>query len=539
MVQELLIDVEDRVDVEAGKQVACRLSANKGELVESWLQRLRADVPSAKKLTQPMLLDSLPGWLDWMIQALSNPSASFDLQKLKAKAKEHGRDRTDYDFQIEELLHEYVVLRQTIFEILERDFPLQPRQRDLILDAIQLSQRHAVAEYVKLRNTHFYDRLLQSADYRSSQKYLITAGVIALTTALQMLLWGLIYPLSYFLYYPAIVICALFGDGVLATFLSLVVTQYLFVPPYQLIPTNTVDFIRATVFTVTALTISFVTSGLRKSQRVSQGAVKEQEEARRLAQDAADMAKAARSEADQNIKELKSERDLREQFVSTISHDLRGPMSSSRLALQLLQSGSKDLANNKFILQAIRGIDRTNAMIENLLDVNRIRAGQKLTLELTTCDFVAVVRETLKDLEVVYDSRFVLETSQEFINGYCSSDGLRRIIENLCSNAVKYGGVDSPITVRLEEKRERVEISVHNLGSYIAPEDQTRLFEIFERTTEAKMSGQRGWGIGLSIVKAIAEAQGGSISVESSLQNGTIFQVLIPRDARPFVNQAS
>lgn len=458
MEQERLVDINDKVDIEAGKEVARRLAANKQELIKSWRQRLRADVPSAKNLTQPVLLDSLPSWLDWMIQALYNPDARIDLQKLKSKAKEHGRDRTDYDFEIEELLHEYVVLRQTIFEILERDFPLQPRQRDLILGAIQLSQRNAVSEYVKLRKNHFYTNILQKTDFPSPKRYLITTGFIALATALQMLLWPIIYPLSYFLFYPTIVLCSLIGNGLLATVLTLIITQFWFVPPYKLIPSNPVDLIRMMVFTVTALMIVFITSTLRKSQKISKGAIREQEEARRVAQDAADTAKIARAEADTNVKELKSERDLREQFVSTISHDLRGPMSSSRLALQLLQSGSKDLSNNKFILQAIRGIDRTNAVIENLLDVNRIRAGQKLTVEVTACDFVAVVRDTLRDLEIVHGDRFVL--------------------------------------------------------------------------AEAKVSGQQGWGIGLSIVKAIAEAQGGGISVDSSFQGGTTFRVTIPRDAR-------
>jgi signal transduction histidine kinase len=102
------------------------------------------------------------------------------------------------------------------------------------------------------------------------------------------------------------------------------------------------------------------------------------------------------------------------------------------------------------------------------------------------------------------------------------------VIENLAGNAVKYGAKDTPITLSLKHLGAHVELRVHNFGGELSPDDQKGLFDLFQRTRTAIASGQKGWGIGLTLVKGIVEAHGGRVSVKSGPGLGTAFIVSLP-----------
>jgi two-component system sensor histidine kinase KdpD len=108
---------------------------------------------------------------------------------------------------------------------------------------------------------------------------------------------------------------------------------------------------------------------------------------------------------------------------------------------------------------------------------------------------------------------------------------MRRAIENLLDNALKYSPAGSPVVVRVHDVEDRVHISVHNEGDAIATEDQEKLFLPFQRTSVAARSGKRGWGLGLAQVQAIAEAHTGAVILESTPSNGTTFTLDVVRDA--------
>jgi signal transduction histidine kinase len=122
------------------------------------------------------------------------------------------------------------------------------------------------------------------------------------------------------------------------------------------------------------------------------------------------------------------------------------------------------------------------------------------------------------------------------IEGFWSSSAIRRILENLCGNSVKYGAPHRPVTVSLEEEGGKVKLQVHNEGMPIPTTELPHLFEPFRRSSAARASGKRGWGLGLTLVKGLVEAQGGSVSVSSSEAQGTLFTVVLPRDARSEVS---
>jgi len=118
-------------------------------------------------------------------------------------------------------------------------------------------------------------------------------------------------------------------------------------------------------------------------------------------------------------------------------------------------------------------------------------------------------------------------------------EALRRAFENLGSNAVKYGSNDKPITFAVGQQSGRVFVRVHNHGSHIPIEEQETIFQAFRRTREAMASGKHGWGLGLALVRGVAEAHGGSVAVDSLSERGTTFVIDMPVDARPFQSPPS
>ncbi len=223
-----------------------------------------------------------------------------------------------------------------------------------------------------------------------------------------------------------------------------------------------------------------------------------------------------------------TERALREQFVLEIAHDLRNPLTGIRANAQLMMRNPEKLERNLLLANRIvSSTDRLDRMVSNLMDATQIRAGKRLDLELEKINLVALIQETLENLSFTYGNRFVFD-SLESLTGYSNRDGMVRVLENLVSNAVKYGSSDTPIVLNLNYEREKISLSVHNEGHPIPLDEQHKLFQLFGRTESAQSSGQRGWGIGLVLVKGIVEALKGSIRVESSAKLGTTFEMVLP-----------
>jgi len=107
---------------------------------------------------------------------------------------------------------------------------------------------------------------------------------------------------------------------------------------------------------------------------------------------------------------------------------------------------------------------------------------------------------------------------------------MRLIIENLCSNAAKYSPAKSMIDIELLEKTAELLIRFKNQGNPISEKDQKNIFEPFHRTVDATNSYQKGWGLGLPLVRGLVEAHGGKITVTSNAADGTCFEVTIPKE---------
>lgn len=229
--------------------------------------------------------------------------------------------------------------------------------------------------------------------------------------------------------------------------------------------------------------------------------------------------------------QLRGERSSREEFVSTLSHDLRTPLTAVLLAAQLLRKGGlKPEMVRRLLTRIVDSANRVDRMIRDLLDANRIRAGERLQLHLVEADVTELAQSTLEELTLIYGDRFKL-VSQEHPSARIDIDGVRRMLENLAGNAVKYGHEGTPITLRIEQNSTSVILSVHNEGPALSAEDQNSLFDPFHRTKSATEGDKKGWGIGLTLVKGMAESHGGKVDVSSPPGRGTTFTIYLPRES--------
>lgn len=231
--------------------------------------------------------------------------------------------------------------------------------------------------------------------------------------------------------------------------------------------------------------------------------------------------------------DLRDERDLRENFVAALSHDLRNPLTAAKISAQLLfRNASEPLMFQKLSGRIVENMDRIDQMIRDLLDVTQIKAGEKIQLNLSEWELSEMVKGTMDELASVHGDRFILKVKDR-IRVYWDCSSMKRVIENLIINAVKYGSPGNSITIKIDTKDSDVEISVHNEGTPISLDDQKTLFVQFRRSESATKSGQKGWGIGLTLVRSFVEAHGGRVNVKSSEDEGTTFFVVLPQDSRP------
>lgn len=234
------------------------------------------------------------------------------------------------------------------------------------------------------------------------------------------------------------------------------------------------------------------------------------------------------AQSQKDIEDLRVERELREKFVATLTHDLRNPLGAARLSAESLRRRDPDSTR---LARIVSNIDRADRMIQDLLDSHRARAGKAPPLRIEAFDLVAHVKEALDDLAAMLGPRFELH-APETLPGYWSATGLRRLVENLATNAVKYGDPDAAVVVTIARSGDRVLLSVHNEGNPIPPEEQAQLFKDFVRSPSAEASDRQGWGLGLTVIQGVTAAHKGSVRVTSAPGQGTTFTVELPVDAR-------
>lgn len=227
-------------------------------------------------------------------------------------------------------------------------------------------------------------------------------------------------------------------------------------------------------------------------------------------------------------RQLERERDLREQFVLTLSQDLRTPLSAATMGSHVIGRKADDPNEVRRIgARVLANLGRIDRMLRDLLDASRVDAGGELRLAPGRCDLHGVVRAVVDDLGTVHGDRFRVHALASPV-GHWDCEGLRRVIEKLAINAIRYGRPEGPVTVTLRESPDHAVIEVHNEGEPIPPEAQAAIFAPHFRQHAHERDARKSWGLGLTVVRGIVDAHGGTIEVHSTRQDGTTFRVRLP-----------
>jgi two-component system phosphate regulon sensor histidine kinase PhoR len=227
---------------------------------------------------------------------------------------------------------------------------------------------------------------------------------------------------------------------------------------------------------------------------------------------------------------------IRRDFVANASHELRTPLTSIRGFVEALEDGAiDDAATGRRFLEKIRAnADRMAALVSDLLELSRLEAGERPPQweSLLAGDLLEEVAGALSELarnrgiEVVCGAADAGAVEAD-------ADRLRRILENLLENALKYTPEGGRVEITARQEDGRVAFEVADDGPGIAAEHLPRIFERFYRVDKARSRELGGTGLGLSIVKHLAESMGGSVTVDSAPGRGSRFVLRLPRRSRP------
>ncbi len=230
-----------------------------------------------------------------------------------------------------------------------------------------------------------------------------------------------------------------------------------------------------------------------------------------------------------DVTELRLLERAKEEYVSLISHDLRGALTIILGQAQVLCRFPFHADREQVLPMAeaiVKNGQRMNAMIQDLLDTARLEAGQTI-LHPERLDLRAVARDAIESLAPTEDEARVRVAMAESLPPVrADRRATERVIANLVSNALKFSPEGSPVEVDVRGRDGEVVVSVTDLGAGIPPEALPHLFEKYFRTTAGKEHG--GLGLGLYLSRLIVDASGGRIWATSQVGQGSTFRFSLP-----------
>jgi len=243
--------------------------------------------------------------------------------------------------------------------------------------------------------------------------------------------------------------------------------------------------------------------------------------------------------------ELEQAVRMRDDFMSIVAHEVRTPLNGLILETQLRKMHLARDNAAAFTLDKMHAmVDRDERqikslirLIEDMLDVSRIRTG-KLSIRPNRFDLVQLVDNLLQNFaqQIEAAETEVSFTADGPVEGYWDEFRIEQVVTNLLTNALRYGG-KSPIQVRVYREGNEARVEVADRGIGISEENQKRIFQQFERVSAKTVVA--GLGLGLFISEQIVAAHGGSIVVESKINEGALFRVCLPLQENGETNATS
>lgn len=226
--------------------------------------------------------------------------------------------------------------------------------------------------------------------------------------------------------------------------------------------------------------------------------------------------------------------ELKNDFISNLTHELKTPIATASVALEALKNfkGLDDPKRTAEYLDMAQGeLNRLTILTDKVLKTTIFdQQGIEFTWE--QVDLEVVIEQILKSMKLVFEKtqtkvEFKTEGKDFSLEG--AADHITNVIYNLIDNALKYRSQTSEITIRLVDKGESVMIAVQDNGIGIAPEYKKKIFEKFFRVPSGNVHNIRGYGLGLSYVHSVVKSHHGTINVDSELGKGSNFTIVLPR----------
>lgn len=243
-------------------------------------------------------------------------------------------------------------------------------------------------------------------------------------------------------------------------------------------------------------------------------------------------AELGQSEARATLSDVEAASHLKDEFLATVSHELRNPLAPILTWTQLLRSGTLDAEKSRRALEVIeRNVTSQAQLIDDLVDVSRVVSG-RFRLDVRPIDLVPVIKAAAESQSPASDAKhirlqLVLDERAGMISG--DSERLQQVMWNLISNAIKFTPKGGRVSVVLQRAESHVEIAVSDSGVGIDAEFLPHVFEPFRQATAGSMRRHGGLGLGLSIVRHIVELHGGEIvAFSEGAHLGSKFTIKFP-----------
>ncbi|HEX2697133.1 MAG TPA: ATP-binding protein, partial [Anaerolineales bacterium] len=222
---------------------------------------------------------------------------------------------------------------------------------------------------------------------------------------------------------------------------------------------------------------------------------------------------------------------IKSEFVATVSHDLRSPLTLMRgYATMLEMVGELNPQQQTYVRKIVAGVENMSRLVNTLLDLGRIEIGVGLQVEnVSVLDILERVTSALQLQAGEKHIGLSLELPKD-MPSTIEADGalLHQAIYNLVENAIKYTPENGHVSLRTRTEKNDIHFEIEDTGIGIEADDLPRLFEKFYRGKQREARAQHGSGLGLAIVQSIAQSHGGRVWVESTVVKGSMFHLVIP-----------